>query len=100
MSMKKEINELLLKLGIPASLNGFNYIARAIELTVNSKIPMCKGIYTLIAEECGTKAPRVERSIRHAITKIDKEIYKEYGGRYYRNSDVIYTLALHFKEDK
>lgn len=98
--MRKEINELLLKLGIPASLNGFDYIARAIELSVKQKMAMRKGIYTLIAEENGTKAQRVERSIRHAITKIDKDVYKQYGGRYYKNSDVIYTLALHFKEDK
>lgn len=98
--MRKEINELLLKLGISASLNGFDYIARAIELSVKQKMAMCKGIYTLIAEENGTKAQRVERSIRHAITKMDKEVYKQFGGRYYKNSDVVYTLALHFKEDK
>jgi hypothetical protein len=98
--MRKQINELLLELGIPASLDGFNFIARAIELSIKQKMAMCKGIYTLIAEENGTKAQRVERSIRHAITKIDKDVYTQYGGRYYKNSDVIYTLALHFKEEQ
>lgn len=99
--MRKDINSVLLKLGISPSLNGFDYIATAIEILANTKMPMCKGIYEYVAKVYNTAPSRVERSIRHAITKIDKDIYeKEYGGRHFRNSDVIYTLALHFKEEQ
>lgn len=97
--MKRKIIELLLELGIPASVSGFDYLARAIELSVDNKLTICKEVYEPIAKEFKTESTRVERAIRHAVTKIDKSIYAKYGGRYFRNSDVICTLALHFKEE-
>lgn len=97
--MRKEIEQLLLKLGISPGLKGFYYLIRAIEISTKGKVDVCKGVYEVIANECEETAQRVERNIRHAITKMDKEVYKQYGGRYYANSDVIFTLALHFKEE-
>ena len=97
--MNKKIANLLLELGIPARISGFNYLVRAIELSIDGKLAICKEIYNPIADEYKTESTRVERAIRNAITKIDKDVYAKYGGRYFKNSDVICTLALHFKEE-
>ena len=96
MKKRREIIEFnLLKLGIAPCLKGFWYIRRAIEILIETdmKTPTC-ALYKEIAEENNDEANRVERAIRHAITKVDKKAYEEMGGRGYANSEFVSTLAL------
>lgn len=66
----KEIQDVLLHIGIPANLLGFAYITCAIQLTLsdpNELHHIVKGLYVDIAENCQSTPIRVERAIRHAI---------------------------------
>lgn len=84
---KPDISALLLELGIPDAVLGYDYIVRAIEISLADPKAIHsfgKGIYTTIADEFGTTPPRVERAIRHAIeTAIDNadiDIFSKYFG--------------------
>lgn len=65
--------KLLLSLGGRASLKGFDYIIKRVELLredpslVNG---ITKTLLPQVAEMCGTTWQRVERCIRHTITGI------------------------------
>lgn len=66
----KEIQDVLLQVGMPANLTGFAYTTRAVQLVLaNSDELQCivKGLYVHIANDCHTTPSRVERAIRHAI---------------------------------
>ena len=102
--MKNKIQKILLKLGITPDLKGFYYICRMIEIVkadeLNEKSVI--GIYEEIAEEYKTTASCVERVIRHAISKADKEsdAWKKYVGlKDVKNSKVVYTLAFNITEE-
>lgn len=102
--MKNKIQKILLKLGITPDLKGFNYICRMIEIVKADELRKKSviGIYEEIAEEYKTTASCVERVIRHAISKADKEsdAWKKYVGlKDVKNSKVVYTLALNITEE-
>lgn len=65
-------SEMLLFLGVPASLKGFNYLKTAMQCAYEKPdyieaITRC--LYPEVARRHGTTASRVERSIRHAIER-------------------------------
>ncbi|MCC8195917.1 MAG: sporulation initiation factor Spo0A C-terminal domain-containing protein [Ruminococcus sp.] len=68
------LSDLLAKLGMPASLCGYEYLKAAIKLTLDS--PTClhrhvtSCLYPEIATLSDTNAACVERAIRHAITVL------------------------------
>ena len=102
--MKKKVEEALIELGVYPNLTGFNYICRAVEIISESKEKMkiVDGLYVDVAKEFNSTKSKVERAIRHAITKMDKdsETYKKYvGTKDKTNSVVLYTLAFRLKED-
>ena len=102
--MKNKIQKVLLELGITPNLKGFNYIRRMVEIVKSDELneKSVFGIYQEIAEEYKTTALCVERSIRHAISKADKEsdVWKKYVGlKDVKNSKVVYTLALNITEE-
>lgn len=102
--MRRKTEDVLIELGITPNLSGFNYICKAVEIINASKerIRIVDGLYADIAKEFNTTKIRVERAIRHAISKMDKEseAYKKYLGiKEHTNSAVLYTLAMRLKED-
>lgn len=65
-----EISKVLLELGMPQHILGYQYIVAAIRLAVEDpKIinRITDGLYPAVASVCGSTPSRVERSIRHAI---------------------------------
>jgi len=64
-----DVTKLILKIGIPAHLNGYSYIRSAIIYFMNAKndISITKEIYPEVAKQYNTTSSRVERGIRHAI---------------------------------
>lgn len=65
---KKQVFEILNKVGIPCDLKGRDYIETAIELVYeNSNISVTNELYPKIAEIYNTTPSKVERAIRHAI---------------------------------
>lgn len=65
--IKREVMEdVLLKIGIPANLDGFNYVADAIEIMEKESTKITT-MYDEIGKKYETKGRNVERSIRHAF---------------------------------
>lgn len=83
-------------------LKGFDYICKAVKyISENRTMKMCR-VYDLIAKDSGATWSRVEKAIRHALSKADKdsEAYKKYIGiKETTNSAILYTLAVRLKED-
>ncbi len=73
--MRKKIENALFELVITPDLRGFDYICRGVEIIASSKekVDMVKGLYIDIAKEFNTTQAGVERAIRHAFAKVDKE---------------------------
>lgn len=92
--MREKIEDTLLMLGIFPSSMGFEPLCLAIEMAINGRTNICKGIYPEIAKELGTSAYCVERNIRTAIKKVNDNRYYEYGGSSFKNKDFVMTLAL------
>jgi two-component system response regulator (stage 0 sporulation protein A) len=65
---KKQVFEIVNKVGISCDLKGRDYIETAIELVYeNNNISVTGELYPKIAEMYNTTPNRVERAIRHAI---------------------------------
>lgn len=65
---REKIENTLLDIGIPASINGFKYIVDAVIYIDNyGNGNIMKKLYPNVAEINKTTANRVERSIRHAL---------------------------------
>lgn len=102
MSIKTE--NALLELGIAPNLKGFDYICEAVEILSKSKdrMKIVDGLYVDIASKFSANKTQVERNIRHAISKMDKdsEAWNKYLGiKDTTNSAVLYTLAMKLQED-
>ncbi len=86
----QEIEKDLIELGAKTDLIGFKYTARAIKLSFeiygNTKIKYTgkQGLYAIVAKENNTESSRVERGIRHFVTRlfetdVAKKIENKYG---------------------
>lgn len=73
--MKKVIVKYLDEKGVKHALSGFDYLIRAIEIGLEDKTNITKGIvkncYEIIAKENNSTSPRIERAMRHAIELSD-----------------------------
>lgn len=89
-------------MGITPNLQGFRYICSAVNYISANKFIRTIDLYETIAHDAGTNYKAVERSIRHAVKKADKdsETWKKYIGlSKYTNSSVLYTLTLNIEEE-
>lgn len=77
---RTKIENVLIDMGIPASIKGFRCIADAVEYIDEhgEEIRVTKELYPDIAKKQRTTAARVERAIRHAleIARSEKGDYK------------------------
>lgn len=77
---RTKIENVLIDMGVPAGIKGFNFIADAVEFIDGHKgdISVTKELYPSIAKKRSTTASRVERAIRHAfdITRNKKGDFK------------------------
>lgn len=98
--MREKIEEKVLELGITPNLLGFSYICDAVEYVVETGNYGMGDIYYNVAlkhEYANTQ--RVERAIRHAITKVSRDMWRGMGGKGMRNSEFVYTLAWMMKKE-
>lgn len=69
-SLEVRVTEMLHQVGVPANIQGYQYLRTAIMTAVeNMEVirRITKELYPSIAEQFQTTASRVERAIRHAI---------------------------------
>jgi len=67
---KKEIQDVLLDMGVPENLIGSMYLTHALELVLDNPRSMTKlvdGLYVDIGKRFNVKSTSVERCMRHAI---------------------------------
>lgn len=84
---RKYVEDVLLKLGIPANIKGFKYITDAVMLLDEEewRNPKYTALYYTIGKMNGSTATRTERAIRHAFSvarscKGDYELVEHYIG--------------------
>lgn len=86
----KEIQDVLLSIGVPANLSGFKYITYAVQLILanpeESTIKIVDGLYADVGRKYATKSSRVERCIRHAIVTAWQRGNMEYINALFKNS--------------
>ena len=102
--MKKKVEEILIEMGVYPNLSGFDYICKAVEIISESKerMKIVDGLYADVAKAFDSTNHKVERAMRHAISKMDREseAFKKYIGiKDTTNSAVLYTLATRLKGD-
>lgn len=64
------LNEVLLNIGVPPNIHGYQFIVKSLELIMENEEYMhsvTKGLYIDVAAHFRTKPTCVERAIRHAI---------------------------------
>lgn len=109
--MRRKCEEILLQLGITPNLLGYTYIADAVEIIgkEDEKVKTT-ALYEIIAERHETTYHKVERPIRHAISKVDvdceafKECFNNANMKNKKNGHItntvfLYTLAYRLKEE-
>lgn len=101
---RSKIENILLKMGMPASLNGFRYITDAIMIIDEcGSISITKHLYPEISKKNGGTVSRIERAIRHAFgvvreRNLNPELIDYYIGLNSKpNSESLTMLHLRIK---
>ena len=67
MNEEKEITKILMELGTPCHLAGYDLIRQAVVIMLSNEKIKQTDIYRQLAENVGKTQSQVERNIRHAI---------------------------------
>lgn len=103
---RKKVEDILLEIGIPASIKGFKYITDAMMILDKEESFKYTALYHEIGKMNDSTASQVERAIRHAFSvarncKGDYEMVKHYIGFINcENSSSLKLLYKRIKEDK
>jgi len=106
-----KIERLLLDVGVPANLRGYQAIHDAVELVLSDQSylhTVTRRLYPAVAEHSDTTAKRAERAIRHAIGVAFDHMAPDtkaeffgrsitHGTRRPSNVQFIAALVLHLK---
>ena len=68
--IESEVSKILLQIGVPAHIKGYQYLRSAILMTIDDNDvinSVTKVLYPTVAKKYQTTTSRVERAIRHAI---------------------------------
>ena len=69
--MKRKIEEVLIKIGVPCANLGFEYITESILILEEKEIKFTD-LYAEVAKRYNTTSQRVERNIRTCLSKVRK----------------------------
>ena len=83
----KTIYLLLKEIGVPTGLKGYKYIKKAIQLYAKNPDSKITAVYSDIALAFADKPSRVERAIRHAVTRTFDNIKCETAEKFFGNWD-------------
>lgn len=104
--IKDRAKELLIKMGMPANILGFKYIADAMEL-FDSGFEDIKiiALYAEIGRKNNTTGSRVERAIRHSFETLVAKGQQELIGKYLSldnttNSNMMKLLYYRLKQEE
>lgn len=108
-----KIEKMLLEVGVPAVLDGYQYLHDGIALMQEDPIYrklLTKLLYPTVAKKNNTTAGRVERAMRHAVECAFDRMPPELQRRMFGNSvsastgkatngEFMATMALHLGDD-
>lgn len=94
----KDVDSILINLGITPNLTGFEYIKMALRIISGSKTNHVKKICACVAEKFEVSEAAVERAIRYAISNVDKSKWEALGGNGLKNNEFLYTLMYIVKK--
>ena len=104
---RSKIEDVLLAMGVPAGIKGFNYIVDAIEIfdERGTNISITKELYPAMAKKNNTTPSRVERAIRHAFEVVRKKGNSETVNKYIgtvncNNSSSLKQLHMMLKREE
>ncbi len=105
---REKIEDVLIKMGIPVSIKGFEYIVDAVMLLEEqgSTISITKVLYPEIAKRRNSSSSKIERAIRHALSvarsrRGDYATSKHYiGFANMSNSNSIKQLHMMLKREE
>lgn len=105
--MKNKVTNALLEMGMPADLNGFQYIVDAVGLLVSDEGRNCKttALYQKVAAMNNTTYTGTERAIRHAfgvvLTRGNLEVVDKYLTRLNNtNGNLLHVLYLRLTQEE
>ena len=100
--MKRKIRMILLELGVPASLDGFEYIADLVELLITTRDRRIELAYYFVAKKHGVNEHNIYRGTKTAIKRMNREsdAWKKYiRTDISKNGEVLCTLAYTIREE-
>lgn len=86
MNEEKEITKILMELGTPCHLAGYDLIRQAVVIMLSNEKIKQTDIYRQLAENVGKTQSQVERNIRHAIEVTFYNIRPEMAKKCFGNS--------------
>ena len=95
--LKDRVGYLLISFGVTPALKGFYYILDAVEIVANNQNIKTMDMYEIIAIRHNTEACRVDRSLRHAFSKISEYHKANYFGDV-KYSNMGYISIIAWKE--
>lgn len=90
----KRATELLHEIGVPAHLQGYEFLRNAVRLVILDRSYLdgiTTQLYPLLASEHNTTSARIERALRHAIKATWDRIDPATFERIYQDSDIRFT---------
>ena len=105
MLSKEKVEEVLLKMGMPANVKGFGYIVDSILIMGEESNLKITYLYFKVAKLNNTTGQRVERAIRHAFEIVrgcrgDYDVVNYYIGFINcTNSASLYMLTMKIQEE-
>lgn len=104
---RAKIEDVLLAMGVPAGIKGFNYIADAVEIfdERGTNISITKELHPAIAKKNSATPSRVERAIRHAFEVVRRKgnieaVNKYIGTVNCNNSSSLKQLHMMLKREE
>lgn len=94
METRTRTEDKLLELGITPNLGGFYCICEAVELIRKEPRTKTVEIYKKVGEKLGIGADSVDRRIRVAASKADKNLIGLGNRKEIKNSEFLFTLYV------
>lgn len=88
-AMEQKVEELLIEIGVPCHITGFDYLVEAVCLAVEHpeiRHSITKQLYPEIAAKFASEKGRVERAIRHAVENAFNRCSPDILERFFGNS--------------
>lgn len=96
-ALKDRVGDLLIELGVTPALKGFYYILDAVEIVTDNPEIKTRDMYEVISIRHNTEAGRVDRSLRHAFSRISEYHKANYFGDV-KYSNMGYISIIAWKE--